>query len=783
MTRLFPVLFAGLALSCGEPQTPGPDDMLPVGTPTPSTFFVATATDTRFHVADHMLASIEMQISGEPFAQLLGKNLAGYNRFSRITDQYIDQETGETLIDPLSYSLAIESYEYSKQAMNTLSFESGAGLSLMYGPLQNPSNVSGDAAFDLLRDRLTHFAEISSAGGKPGQAFVIVPPPVANPLNYYGWPGYWPAFVEFASFDTAIQPASGATQGCTFEAGYAAAGAGMQYVGTYECGYVTLNLPQRETQVEKVVEPAALGFSLWKQMLWTINYWQALHDSLNNLIVEVDDADLPQVGVVANTVVGRYVDPTDPAGMRLLPGNPGVYLGDIRIEGWQGLTMLDEAHNKAAFLLERMMTSDGVQLGGFANTKEAIDYDYQSPLRWWPAKTSVVESVVSPPPGEAWRAFPQPTSLQIAGGQSRLRDLAGLSGGFATFFALTDAQNKDVGKQASCRATFDGDPFPGDDQLPSGEESPHDRALAIMKIAAVNADRLHFDPTNKVMVDSATVANGMVQRGSVVTTRDAAWAIIGLRTALRSFSSTLTLYSNDTPDTIGGPTRLDGASLRGAPAPLPQRIVQLIRAQADFISNKLMAADGALANSYDLAADARDSSATQIEAQASAIRGLLEAYLATSDEKYRLAATLAYEDLERRFWMKDVRAFRTSVGESDKLVWTPIAFGSLQGALRQYWKLVLRRPGQERAAAELLERVKRLNKLVLNGWDDANGDDRIAFPSECTGAGLQMGERALTGELSADSAKGDGDKDCVKEISVAKHPATLAGEIVLTRRK
>jgi len=59
-----------------------------------------------------------MQISGEPFAQLLGRNLAGYDRFNKTTDLYIDPATGQSIVDPLSYSMAIESYEYSKQPMN-----------------------------------------------------------------------------------------------------------------------------------------------------------------------------------------------------------------------------------------------------------------------------------------------------------------------------------------------------------------------------------------------------------------------------------------------------------------------------------------------------------------------------------------------------------------------------------------------------------------------------------------------------------------------------------------
>ena len=71
------VLAAGI--SCKSKQPPVP---LPQGTPTPTTWWTSQMTDKTFYVADHFLASIEMQISGEPFAQLLGRNLAGYDRFN-----------------------------------------------------------------------------------------------------------------------------------------------------------------------------------------------------------------------------------------------------------------------------------------------------------------------------------------------------------------------------------------------------------------------------------------------------------------------------------------------------------------------------------------------------------------------------------------------------------------------------------------------------------------------------------------------------------------------------
>src|SRR5260370_26330739 len=127
----------------------------------------------------------------------------------------------------------------------------------------------------------------------------------------------------------------------------------------------------RDAQVEKLLEPAALGFAMWKQSLWVINYWQSVHDSAGNGTTQVADADLTNVGQPNNSVVGEYPDPNDPTGQRLLQGAPGVFLGDIAIEGWQGLTMLEEMDNKSAFTLRALLTSDGAQLGGFASTKEA----------------------------------------------------------------------------------------------------------------------------------------------------------------------------------------------------------------------------------------------------------------------------------------------------------------------------------------------------------------------------------------------------------------------------
>jgi hypothetical protein len=101
------------------------------------------------------------------------------------------------------------------------------------------------------------------------------------------------------------------------------------------------------------------------------------------------------------------------------------------------------------------------------------------------------------------------------------------------------------------------------------------------------------------------------------------------------------------------------------------------------------------------------------------------------------------------------------------------------------------------------DRVARLDKLVLNGWDDRDQDEVIEWPSECAHlgkdahgqplglGGLQMAERVLSGESGSLSDKTtanlldrvvttDREHDCVPEISAAGLPSALANSVTFT---
>jgi hypothetical protein len=195
---------------------------------------------------------------------------------------------------------------------------------------------------------------------------------------------------------------------------------------------------------------------------------------------------------------------------------------------------------------------------------------------------------------------------------------------------------------------------------------------------------------------------------------------------------------------------------------------------------------------------------TNLDAHSGAIRGLLVAYLATGDTKYRDRALSVFNRLESAFYDPSARVYRPTAGDrSPTVTFTPRRFGILQGALRDTYELIATLPGNAALAALIEDRVGRLNKLVLNGWDDRTQDEVINWPGECAHlgkdangnplglGGLQMAERVLSGESGSVSDNFGGDAgtrviatdrehDCVPEISAAGLPAALANSVTFT---
>src|SRR6185312_13112714 len=433
-------------------------------------------------------------------------------------------------IDLPGFSSAVESYEYSKQAMYDVAFESGAGTSLVYGPLVNASGASGAQATSNLASRVGHFAVGSNAFGSfvfPAGTFPANPNMLlglrasgdANPFgkgtgaeNPLGWPGIWPTTHLFRSFDPAVDPSGNFDLYCAISSDDDPGTSGALECADYECDATTLHLRDRASQIESVVSPGGDGFSAWKYGLWVINYLQIMHDSGEAAVSTVSSVAAPFVGSPDNQIIGA-----DDSGA---PTAPGTYLGSSNIEGFQAQMFLEELDNRAEDWITHLTTSDGATLSGFPSIAAALAYDEAAPLRWFPSAVAVTET-------DDGSGFPKP-AYALSSANSSLLDLAGLLMGYSEIYTLTDTKNAGVGGSPTVTVVFDGDPFPADDGQADGEATLHDRALAMMRVALVDLDRLHGDPSG-VLVDDVTMSGATATRGTTVSTTSVAYAILALR--------------------------------------------------------------------------------------------------------------------------------------------------------------------------------------------------------------------------------------------------------------
>ena len=493
----------------------------------------AQLVSSRVDTQGLLFAAGEMQISGEPFASgFAGRNLGDYDRNYIPPNMYILNNGSDDpipLVDLFGFGTAVESYEYSKYYMNMVIQESTAGISLANGPVV--AQLPGATSLDRLRARMQDL--LSSAGTDVG-GYATLPAPVGNALNYLGFPGQWPSFLPFKDWDPTLAPSLQVVSSCTYQGGYSGLGqaGGTSIDPIYECDYNSTQLPNRDQQLDKVLVPGVLGLATWKEAIWAIDFAGRVHDSCNTQVNTVAPGDLTTVGQHGNTV--QALDPG---------ACVGTYIGSSSLEGMWGLTMMASMDNAAEWLLDTPLTSDGKTLGGFASKMDALQYDYASPLMWFPAALDVREDETVVP-------YPAVASLTIGDPTSRSVDLAALLLGHAMFFGTSDPRNVGVGQRVGFQCVFDGAPFPADDGVADGENTVHDRSLSVIRVAFMDLDRMHSDPALGVIMDTASVTGGVATPSTTVTTANLAHVLIALRQAVLSLNGSITQYGAPDPSPL-----------------------------------------------------------------------------------------------------------------------------------------------------------------------------------------------------------------------------------------
>src|ERR1700722_10737217 len=122
--------------------------------------------------------------------------------------------------------------------MNNIAFEAGAGTSLAFGPVLNPTGVIGADALQGLRAWVQRIAVEANTTARSVSAEV-------TPANPLGWPGFWATLQPFTQWNPAIRP-SNASTGCTISSDDYPGANGSLLCDDYECDYTTLHLPDRD---------------------------------------------------------------------------------------------------------------------------------------------------------------------------------------------------------------------------------------------------------------------------------------------------------------------------------------------------------------------------------------------------------------------------------------------------------------------------------------------------------------------------------------------------------
>ena len=530
-----------LSVSCGGTQ----HAKLPASTPPPTTYFTAERTDTTVQHRRPLPgvdrdADLRRAVRAAPRPR--PRRLRSLQHDDRPLHR--SRHRPRRSVDPLSYSLAVESYEYSKQPMNNTSFESGAGLVAAVRPAAQPApghrrrrggaaRRSRPAVRRRRRTPAARRAPTSSSRRRPSD----------NPLNVYGWPGFWPVFAEFASLrPDASRPS---TNGNRLVLQLRRR---LRRLGRRRADHRRLRVllqlaqPARTAthQVEKILAPDALGYATWKQ--------GAVGDQLLGLAArhrrQPDHRRRRR-----RSAAGRHPTATPSSASIPIPtirragarstARPASISATSSLEGFQGQTMIDEIDNKAALLL-----------GTLAHRRRR-DARAASPRRRRRSTTTtrrrcaggrrrrlVDRDVAAAAGGQLVALLPAAAALRVARrrqpparadrARRRLRHLL-------RAHRLRQRRRRRAAARRAPPSTAI--PSPPTTSSPTARRRRTTARSRVIKVALVDIDRLHWD-------DGAPGARRHRQRqrrrGAARHASsppfDAAYAIVGMRQALRAIS-------------------------------------------------------------------------------------------------------------------------------------------------------------------------------------------------------------------------------------------------------
>ena len=567
--------------------------------------------DSTYNTAAEMLLANELFESGEPFAEALGYDLDELDPMVPYAP------------DSMSYTMGIESYEYSRYLLNTLTGRSAMGLHMMWSPVIMANAAMQPDTFDGM------FTGGVQNGYKEDDMLMMTIGNISMNANQPPPANAWPQFADFAFGNNNLpQPV---------EADFASNFGSTRW---------------DRTKMDKTLNLAAMGQSMWKQYWWSQDMLSAFHDGDDNGI-EADGTNSPDFED------SPFFDPDN-----------NIYYGGNNLDGYIGQVLTAVAINKTKFIISSL-AYDGTGLGGV----DPATYDPSAGIKYFPTAIAVTESpVISGLP-------PQASDLTVVDATSQLFDQISFMLATLGYRNMMNPNDNSDAAHLAYHEAFDGYPFPAD-MAATGVPGPFNLMMGASKVTFLNMMVMHFDSDAGTFVDEASLdGSGVPVKGDVITAENAGYALVVLRDFLNEFAGT----------------------------PLYDMANNGLMAQANFILSNFADANGGFYNSYTVGSGA-DASAKTLAANAALIRGLYAAYEATGNTDYLDAANNGYNFLINNFYVPGEHVFHTTMNDNTA-VYTPWNLAILAGALREA-KLV----GEQSGPDQIYTRVFKVvyDQMILS---------------------------------------------------------------------
>lgn len=455
---------------------------------------------------------------------------------------------------------------------------------------------------------------------------------------------------------------------------------------------------------DKSFSPAAIGGIFLKEVMWSQDFLGGMHITKSDQEVEAQSTTMD--------LDGKHS------------------LGVSAADGFNGMLLTEMSIDKL-IIMQQQLGYDGKNLA----VKFGPDYDPKNGAIWFANKVSVKQGNDN--------GVHSIASLKVTNGASTLRDSWQMLWPVAEFYAFTDQRRANSGQNPAMLAVFDGAPFAAAPKVNTDDNAANDIAandafsLAnnISNLVFKNIAALHFNTEHGTFVTE--YKNG--KQGATVDSYDAAYAIVALSIYQRAKDALPVGYASAN----SGAVNLKTSAGRQALA--------MIRAQADFIIERLISEKGLVVDGLTLAKTDKVRSTTSLDGQFAAIRGLVAAFLATKDDKYKQSARNIYLALERHMFDKNINTWATVPGKAT--IHTPYTQAAISGGLRETILHLKNEEGEHEPALELQALTERyvawFNTVI-------NGAMQLAEPIGDTG------EIVIKGSHSTDT-----DQDGVKQIIAA----------------